>query len=175
MPTCRQINDVYVACTNLSASCDDLDTHAAIAACEDVIRASEVVLAVLGGPGPDVSDSPSSEESASGHESAGEASSSEDDPEPDASDDGGDHSTGDSSPGESGADDGGSTSEESGSEDGDSTSEAESSDDEDLSPSGLVVDYSGHADPSRHCDRCGYSGHTNQYCPTLPEPKRRRL
>ena len=63
MPTCRQINDVYEACTNLSASCDNLDTHAAIAACEDVIRASKVVLAVLGGPGPDVSDSSSSEES----------------------------------------------------------------------------------------------------------------
>ena len=115
MPTCPQIANVFRAFTILSASCDDCDTEAAIAACEDVIRASKVILA------------------------------------------------------------GGSSSEESGSEDGDSAPEAESSDDEDLSPSDLVADYLGHADPSQHCDGCGYSGHTNQYCPTLPEPKRRRL
>ena len=186
MPTSRQISDIYEACTNLSASCDNLDAHAAIAACEDVIRASKVVLAVLGGPDPDISASSSSEESSPGHDSAGEADSSDEDLEL-VSDGDGDYSAGeldssngdcdcsagDSPSGESGADDGSSTSAESGSEDSESTSEADSSDDDDRGH--LVADYSGHADPSRHCDRCGYSGHTNQYCPTLPEPKRRRL
>ena len=187
MPTCRQINNVYVAFRTLSAACDNHDTDAASAACEDVIHASKVILAVLGGPDSDVSDASSSEESASGLGPAGEADSSNEDcelgngdgdgdysaGELDSSDGDGDCSAGDSPSGESGADDGSSTSAESGSEDSGSTSEADSSDDDDRGY--LVADYSGHADPSRHCDRCGYSGHTNQYCPTLPEPKRRRL
>ena len=187
MPTCRQLDTVYAAFKTLSASCDNRDMDAAITACEDVIRASKVILAVLGGPDPDVSDASSSEESASGLGPAGEADSSNEDcelgngdgdgdysaGELDSSDGDCDCSAGDSPSGESVADDGSSTSEESGSEDGDSTSEADSSDEDDCSH--LVADYSGRADPSRHCDRCGYSGHTNQSCPTLPEPKRRRL
>ena len=173
MPTCRQIYNVYVAFRNLSAACDNHDTDAASAACEDVIRASRVILAVLGGPDSDVSDASSSEESASGLGPAGEADSSDEDCELGNGDGDGDYGAGDSPSGESGADDGSSTSAESGSEDSGSTSEADSSDDDDRGH--LVADYSGHADPSRHCDRCGYSGHTNQYCPTLPEPKRRRL
>ena len=179
MPTGQQIYNVYVAFRNLSAACDDHDTDTASAACEDVIRASRVILAVLGGPDSDVSDASSSEESAPGLGPAGEADSSNEDCElgngdgDDSSDGDCDCSAGDSPSGESGADDGSSTSAESGSEDSESTSEADSSDDDDRGH--LVADYSGHADPSRHCDRCGYSGHTNQYCPTLPEPKRRRL
>ena len=79
MPTCRQIDNVYAAFTNLSAAYDNRDTDAAIAACEDVIRASKVILAVLGGPDSDVSDASSSEESASGLGPAGEADSSDED------------------------------------------------------------------------------------------------
>ena len=40
----------------------------------------------------------------------------------------------------------------------DSASGSSSSSDE----GDLVADYSGNADPSRYCDRWGYSGHTNQ-------------
>ena len=65
----------------------------------------------------------------------------------------------------------------SGSDDGhdDPSAEADSSDDEDPDSGDLVADYSGFMDASRRCDRCRSRGHTNQYCPTLPPPKRRRV
>ena len=70
MPTCRQREDVFQAFHELSASCDNFNWDAAIAACEDGIRAFRVVLAVLGGPGSDASCTSSSEESASDHDAA---------------------------------------------------------------------------------------------------------
>ena len=64
--------------------------------------------------------------------------------------------------------------ESSGSDDSQGVSAADSSDDE--SPDDdLVPDYAGLYHPDRHCDRCDVYGHTNQYCPYLPAPKRRRV
>ena len=182
MPTDRQRDDIFQAFHALSASCDNINRDAAVAACEDGIRAFRVILAMLGGPGSDASYTSSSEESASDRDIAfdddGDCDDSEsDDDYFDDADDGGS--------GSDDADDGGSGYEDADdsdddddgdSDDGDndidnSASSSSSSSDE----GGLVADYSGNADPSRYCDRCGYSGHTNQYCPTLPEPKRRRL
>ena len=64
--------------------------------------------------------------------------------------------------------------ESSGSDDSQGVSAADSSNDE--SPDDdLVPDYAGLYHPDRHCDRCDVYGHTNQYCPHLPAPKRRRV
>ena len=66
MPSPRQREDVYQAFTRLFESCDNSDRDAAIAACKDGIRASKVILALLGGTDPDASYASSSEESFSG-------------------------------------------------------------------------------------------------------------
>ena len=167
MPTDRQRDDVFQAFHALSASCDNFNRDAAVAACEDGIRAFRVILAMLGGPGSDASCTSSSEESASDHDAAFddegdyEDSESSDDDFDYADDGGGGYDDAD----DSDCDDDGDDNVD------DSASSSSSSSDE----GDLVADYSGNADPSRYCDRCGYSGHTNQYCPTLPEPKRRRL
>ena len=66
MPSPRQREDVYEAFTRLSESCDNFDRDAAITACKDGIRASKVILALLGGSDPDASYASSSEESFTG-------------------------------------------------------------------------------------------------------------
>ena len=60
MPSPRQREDVYEAFTRLSESCDNFDRDAAITACKDGIRASKVILALLGGSDPDASSASSS-------------------------------------------------------------------------------------------------------------------
>ena len=180
MPSPRQREDVYEAFTRLSESCDNFDRDAAITACKDGIRASKVILALLGGSDPDASYASSSEESFTGPGASVDSSDGEDsDGEPgglhDADDDGGDSSDDDDDddggggaddydPGDCDDDDGGLVSCS------DSTSG-----DEDTSSDELVADYAGLTDASRHCDRCASWGHTNQYCPELPARKRRRL
>ena len=177
MPSSRQRDDVYEAFNRLSASCDNFDRDAAISACKDGIRASKVILALLGGSDPDASSASSSEESggpvdpSDSEDSDGEpgsphsadvngGDSSDDDDDDDDDDDGG--AAGDYDPGSSDDEDDVSCS--------DSTSG-----DEDTSSDELVADYAGLTDASRHCDRCHVWGHTNQYCPDLPARKRRRL
>ena len=182
MPSPRQREDVYQAFIRLSESCDNSDRDAAITACKDGIRASKVILALLGGSDPDASYASSSEESftgpgasvdsSDGEDSHGEpgglhdadddgSDSSDDDDDDDDDDDGG--GAGDLDPGDS-------------DEDGGLVSCSEStSGDEDTSSDELVADYAGLTHASRHCDRCQVWGHTNQYCPELPARKRRRL
>ena len=182
IPSFRQRDDVLRTFEDFSASCDNFDKEAAIAACENGIRAFKVMLTVLGGPGSGASCTSSSEESASDRDIAfdddGDCDDSEsDDDYFDDADDGGSGSdyADDGGSGYDDADD--SDDDDDGDSDdgdndvGDSASSSSSSSDE----GDLVADYSGNADPSRYCDQCGYSGHTNQYCPTLPAPKRRRL
>ena len=179
MPSPRQREDVYEAFTRLTESCDNFDRDAAITACKDGIRASKVILALLGGSDPDASYASSSEESFTGpgasvdssdgedshgepgglHDADDDGSDSSDDDDDDDDDDGG---AGDLDPGDSGEDGGLVSCSESTSGDEDSSDE-------------LVADYAGLTDASRHCDRCRVWGHTNQYCPELPALKRRRL
>ena len=97
MPSPRQREDVYEAFTRLSESCDNFDRDAAITACKDGIRASKVILALLGGTDPDASYASSSEESFTGPGASVDSSDGEDSHgEPgglhDADDDGGDSS-----------------------------------------------------------------------------------
>ena len=177
MPSPRQREDVYEAFTRLSESCDNFDRDAAITACKDGIRASKVILALLGGSDPDASYASSSEESFTGPGASVDSSDGEDSHgEPgglhDADDDGGGSSDDDDDDDD---DDGGAAGDDPGDDDdgglvsSDSTSGDEDSSDE------LVADYAGLTDASRHCDRCASWGHTNQYCPELPARKRRRL
>ena len=177
MPSPRQREDVYEAFTRLSASCDDFDRDAAITACEDVIRASKIILALLGGSGSDASSASSSEESCASVDSAeGEDSDGEpcglygaDDDDGDSDDDDDDDDDDDGGADDDDLDD---------SDDGDDGSSSGSDSgfgDEGASSDELVADYAGLTDASRHCDRCHSWGHTNQYCPELPARKRRRM
>ena len=183
MPTCRQKDDVYEAFTRLSTSCDNLDKEAAISACEDLIRASQVILAGLGGLDSDASYYSSSEESSNGLGTAVAPFDSEygggelhDHGYGDGAGDSVDNEDGDDYDDDEEESSSASDADSSGSNDGldDPTSEADSSDDENLSYDDLVADYSGSCDPARRCDRCERWGHTNQYCPTLPLPKLKR-
>ena len=70
IPSFRQRDDVLRTFEDFSASCDNFDKEAAIAACENGIRAFKVMLTVLGGPGSGASCTSSSEESASDHDVA---------------------------------------------------------------------------------------------------------
>ena len=78
MPSPRQREDVYEAFTRLSESCDNFDRDAAITACKDGIRASKVILALLGGSDPDASYASSSEESFTGPGASVDSSDGED-------------------------------------------------------------------------------------------------
>ena len=179
MPSPRQREDVYEAFTRLTESCDTFDRDAAITACKDGIRASKVILALLGGTDLDASYSSSSEESFTGPGASVDSSDGEDSEGApgglhDADDDGGDSSDDDDDDDDD--DDGGAADDDPGDSDDDSglVSSDSASGDEDSSDE-LVADYAGLTDASRHCDRCRVWGHTNQYCPELPARKRRRL
>ena len=78
MPSPRQREDVYEAFARLSESCDNFDRDAAITACKDGIRASKVILALLGGSDPDASYASSSEESFTGPGASVDSSDGED-------------------------------------------------------------------------------------------------
>ena len=82
MPSPRQREDVYEAFTRLSESCDNFDRDAAITACKDGIRASKVILALLGGTDLDASYSSSSEESFTGPGASVDSSDGEDSDRP---------------------------------------------------------------------------------------------
>ena len=172
MPSPRQREDVYEAFTRLTESCDNFDRDAAITACKDGIRASKVILALLGGSDPDASSASSSEESCASVDSS---DSEDSDGEPGSlhgADDNGGDSSDDDDDGGGGADD----YDPGNSDDEDDVSCSDStSGDEDTSSDELVADYAGLTHASRHCDRCQVWGHTNQYCPDLPARKRRRL
>ena len=107
MPSSRQRDDVFEAFTRLSDSLlplsvgDNFDRDAAITACQDGIRAFKVILALLGGSGPDASFASSSEESFTG---PGASVDSADGGDPDG-EPGGLHSTDDDGGDSSGDDD----------------------------------------------------------------------
>ena len=172
MPSPRQREDVYEAFTILSESCDNFDRDAAITACKDGIRASKVILALLGGSDPDAPSASSSEESCA---SVASSDSEDSDGEPGSlhgADDNGGNSSDDDD------DDGGAAGDYdpgNGDDEDDVSCSDSTSGDEDTSSDELVADYAGLTDASRHCDRCHVWGHTNQYCPDLPARKRRRL
>ena len=146
IPSFRQRDDILRIFEDFSASCDNFDKEAAIAACENGIRAFKVMLTVLGGPGSGASCTSSSEESASDHDVAfdddGDCEDSESgDEDFDDADDGG---SGSDDADDSDDDDGGDSDDGDNDVDNSASSSSSSSDEGDL-----VADCSGNADPSR--------------------------
>ena len=171
LPTDRQRNDFYLALARLTTSCQEADTEAAIAACEDLIHDARGILAGLYERDPDASSSSEDSHGDADGDAGGEDCDDGDEDDCDGSDASEDDSQGDDDEEENSS---ASDAESSGSDDSQGVSAADSSDDE-SSDDDLVPDYAGIYHPDRHCDRCDVYGHTNQYCPFLPAPKRRRV
>ena len=173
LPTDRQRNDFYLALARLTTSCQEANTEAAIAACEDLIHDARGILAGLYERDPDASSSSEDSHGDADGDAGGEDGHDGDEGDCDGSDASEDDSQGDDDEEEvSSASDAESSSSDDSQGD---ASAADSSDDENSEPDDLVPDYAGIYHPDRHCDRCDVYGHTNQYCPFLPAPKRRRV
>ena len=166
LPTDRQRNDFYLALARLTTSCQEANTEGAIAACEDLIHDARGILAGLYERDPDASSSSEDSHGDADGDAGGEDGDDGDEGDCDGSDASEDDSQGDDDEEEVSS---ASDAESSGSDDSQGVSAADSSDDD------LVPDYAGLYHPDRHCDRCDVYGHTNQYCPFLPAPKRRRV
>ena len=166
LPTDRQRNDFYLALARLTTSCQEANTEGAIAACEDLIHDARGILAGLYERDPDASSSSEDSHGDADGDAGGEDGDDGDEGDCDGSDASEDDSQGDDDEEEVSS---ASDAESSGSDDSQGVSAADSSDDD------LVPDYAGLYHPDRHCDRCDVYGHTNQYCPHLPAPKRRRV
>ena len=175
LPTDRQRNDFYLALARLTTSCEEANTEGAIAACEDLTHDARGILAGLYERDPDASSS-SEDSHGDADGNAGDEDGDEDGDDDDEDDDDGSGASEDDSQGDDDEEENSSASdaESSGSDDSQGVSAADSSDDE-SSDDDLVPDYAGIYHPDRHCDRCDVYGHTNQYCPFLPAPKRRRV
>ena len=171
LPTDRQRNDFYLALARLTTSCEEANTEGAIAACEDLIHDARGILAGLYERDPDASSSSEDSHGDADGDAGGEDCDDDDEDDCDGSDASEDDSQGDDDEEEVSS---ASDAESSGSDDSQGVSAADSSDDE-SSDDDLVPDYAGIYHPDRHCDRCDVYGHTNQYCPFLPAPKRRRV
>ena len=171
LPTDRQRNDFYLALARLTTSCEEANTEGAIAACEDLIHDARGILAGLYERDPDASSSSEDSHGDADGDAGGEDCDDGDEDDCDGSDASEDDSQGDDDEEENSS---ASDAESSGSDDSQGVSAADSSDDE-SSDDDLVPDYAGIYHPDRHCDRCDVYGHTNQYCPFLPAPKRRRV
>ena len=147
----------------------------AISACEDLVHDARRILAGLYERGLDAS-SPAEDSHGDADGNAGDEDGDEDGDDDDEDDDDDSGASEDDSQGDDDEEEVSSASdaESSGSDDSQGVSAADSSDDE-SSDDDLVPDYAGILHPARHCDRCDVYGHTNQYCPHLPAPKRRRV
>ena len=147
--------------------------EAAISACEDLVHDARGILAGLYERDPDASSSSEDSHGDADGDAGGEDCDDGDEDDCDGSDASEDDSQGDDDEEEVSS---ASDAESSSSDDsqGDANA-ADSSDDENSEPDDLVPDYAGIYHPDRHCDRCDVYGHTNQYCPHLPAPKRRRV
>ena len=163
-----------MALARLTSSCQEGDVEQAISACEDLVHDARRILAGLYERDLDAS-SPSEDSHGDADGNAGDEDGDEDgdddDEDDDEDDDDGSGASEDDSQGDDDEEEVSSASdaESSGSDDSQGVSAADSSDDD------LVPDYAGLYHPDRHCDRCDVYGHTNQYCPHLPAPKRRRV
>ena len=173
LPTDRQRNDFYLALARLTTSCQEANTEAAIAACEDLIHDARGILAGLYERDPDASSSSEDSHGDADGDAGGEDGDDGNEGDCDGSDASEDDSQGDDDEEEVSS---ASDAESSSSDDsqGDANA-ADSSGGENSEPDDLVPDYAGILHPARHCDRCDVYGHTNQYCPFLPAPKRRRV
>ena len=175
LPTDRQRNDFYLVLARLTTSCQEANTEGAIAACEDLIHDARGILAGLYERDPDASSS-SEDSHGDADGNAGDEDGDEDGDDDDEDHDDGSGASEDDSQGDDDEEEISSASdaESSGSDDSQGVSAADSSDDESADDD-LAPDYAGILHPARDCDRCDVYGHTNQYCPFLPAPKRRRV